>query len=281
MRRRRCDKPAAVHVIRDIAVVFALLLLIVNGSLYIWRARLIRTRPACDAIERLGAWHAMSAFAKECIALAAVVLTIPLARSLPRCRSGHGLLGPVILVHTWGLNPGSLWCLRRRLLRDGWSPVCFFHYRMLSANVERAAEALRQMIQAVALGNQPLTLIGHGVGGLVVRYCVRRYPIPTVRRILTLGTPHFGTALARFGPWRDTLAPGAPLLNKLNAGDHLPQQFDVIAVHSTFDAMVLPPANAVYPGAFNIQVNDVGHNALLFSIKVYRLIAENLAAPLK
>ena len=55
----------------------------------------------------------------------------------------------------------------------------------------------------------------------------------------------------------------------------------MIAIQSHFDAMVLPPGNAEYPGAFNIRVNAVGHNALLFSPKVYELLVENLAAPLR
>ncbi len=278
-----------------VALVLTLLALFVNAGFYLWRAHLLRTLSACDAVDGLGVFAATLAFAQECIALAAVVLFIPLGGSVRRRRTGHGARGPIILVHGWGLNAGSLWCLRRRLLRDGWGPVCCFdnHTRMKIAaagrasarawgiDVEAAAEALRQMIQDVAPGNQPLTLIGHGVGGLVVRYCARRYPTPTVRRIVTLGTPHFGTELARLCRLRDTLAPGAPLLNKLNAVDHVPQQFDVIAIHSTFDALVLPPGNARYPGAFNIEVNDVGHNALLLSTKVYQLIAENLAAPLR
>jgi hypothetical protein len=60
----------------------------------------------------------------------------------------------------------------------------------------------------------------------------------------------------------------------------VPQQFDVIAIHSDFDAMILPPRHAEYPGAFNIRVAGIGHNALLFSAKIYGLIAENLDAPL-
>jgi hypothetical protein len=76
------------------------------------------------------------------------------------------------------------------------------------------------------------------------------------------------------------LAPGSQFLNTLNAADRVPQQFDVIAIHSPFDAMILPPRNAEYANAFNIRLDGVGHNTLLFSSKVYRLIAENLSAPL-
>jgi pimeloyl-ACP methyl ester carboxylesterase len=268
-----------VSLVCTLALALALLVLVVNGSLYLWRAQRLRTLPACDAVDPLGVFHAAAAFATECAALAAVVLSIPLGWALPRGRTEDGRRGPIVLVHGWGLNAGSLWYLRRRLRRDGWGPVCCLGAAARSSDIAGAAQALRQMIQELGAGNLPLALIGHGVGGLVVRYCVRRYPLPVVRRIITLGTPHFGTAVARVGRLRHRLAPEAPLINKLNAVDHVPQQFDVIAIHSTFDALV-PPGSARYPGAFNIQVNDVGHTALLFSAKVYELIAENLTAPL-
>jgi hypothetical protein len=47
-----------------------------------------------------------------------------------------------------------------------------------------------------------------------------------------------------------------------------------------FDAVVLPPSAATYPHAFNIQINGVGHHALLFSSRLYQLLAENLQAPI-
>ena len=118
--------------------------------------------------------------------------------------------------------------------------------------------------------------MGRGLGGFVSRYYVRRYPATNIRRVVTLGTAHQGTML----PGTRTLRPGSPFMTMMNAGDRVPQQFDVIAIHSSFDALVLPPANAFYPDAFNIQLHDVGHYTLLFSAKVYGLLAENLDAPM-
>jgi pimeloyl-ACP methyl ester carboxylesterase len=271
-----------VHVVWLIVLGCGAAMLAFNAGLYLFRARVLRGRDACDAVDPLGVVNAAWAFATECAATAAVLLTIPLGWILPRCGAGSGTRGPLLLVHGWSLNRGCFWLLRRRLLRDGWGPVCCFEYRSLQLDVEGAAARLRgtvdQLAQSVG-ANRPLTLIGHSLGGLVARYYVRRYPAPSVRRIVTLGTPHFGTALA-YGH-HHKLAPGSPFLKTLNTADRVPQQFDVIAIHSTFDAMVLPPRNAEYPVAFNIRVDDVGHNALLFSSKVYRLLAENLAAPLQ
>lgn len=267
-----------------IALVCVLPIVLCNTVLYASRATVLRGAAACDVPERLGLLDATWAFVKECAALAAVLLLIPIGWCLPRHREGTGSRGPVILLHGWGLNCGSLWMLQRRLLYDGWSPVCCVNYHTFRADVEWAAHRLRSMIEPIAASGSdrhPLTLIGHGLGGLVLRYYVRRYPSPTIRRIVTLGTPHSGTLVARLlGRAAEGLVPGSPLLSKLNAADRVPQQFDVIAIHSTFDALILPPQNAQYPGAFNIQVSDVGHHALLFSSKVYRLLAENLAVPL-
>ena len=269
------------HIVWNAALALALLVVFLNGALYLWRARTLQKLPACDAVDELGLFRGLAAFAQEGLALALITGGIPLGWALSGRGAGRGTRGPIILIPGWGLNRGALWYLRRRLLRDGWRPVSCVHYPMFNFDVERAAQTLRQTIQEVDPATQPVPLIGYGVGGLVLRYCVRRYRLPTVRRVVTLGTPHLGTTLPPGCPLRRTLAPGAPLLNKLNAVDHVPQQFDVIAIHSTFDAIVMPPANAEYPGAFNIQVNDVGHSALLFSRKVYQLIAENLAAPLR
>ena len=264
---------------------FGVVMLLYTAALYCVRARILRRLDACDAVEPLGLVNAAWAFAKEGAATAAVLLAVPLGWLLPRCCSGSDSRGPVLLVHGWSLNRGCFWLLRHRLLRDGWSPVCCFDYRSLNLDVEGAAARLRTAVEEMRTTRgaaQPLMLVCHSLGGLVARYYVRRYPAPHVRRIITLGTPHADAALAALRKkGAHKLAPRPSLLATLSAADRVPQQFDVIAIQSTFDAAILPPRNAEYPGAFNVVVNDVGHNTLLFSSKVYRLIAENLGAPMR
>jgi len=269
-----------VLIIRDLTVALLLFAVLFNAALYSWRATLLGKRAAYFPDEGLGLVEATRAFVTECAALAAVLLLIPIGWVLPM-RSGTNGRGPIILVHGWGLNRGALWLLRHRLRRAGWGPVYSFTYPSFRADVERAAVRLHGFIERLT-NQQSLTLIGHSLGGLVLRHCAHHCPVPTVRRIITLGTPHSGTLLARVpGPTTGRLAPGSTFLDSLNTADPVPERCDAIALYSTFDAMILPPSNAQYPGAFNIQINDVGHNALLFSSKVYRLLAENLAAPLR
>jgi len=114
------------------------------------------------------------------------------------------------------------------------------------------------------------------LGGVAARYCCRFAPDPRVRRVLTLGSPYRGSELGWF-PYHPELRPGSPLLRELNSAGP-PPGIEVIALHSRFDAFVLPPVNALNPTAFNIQVQGVGHFSLLYSVKVFELIAENLQA---
>lgn len=270
------------HLVRDLLVAFLLWVVLFNGALYVWRRYMLRrTTSGNDLPDPLGLVNAGWAFLVECAALATWLALIPAAWCLPHGRGGAGRRGAVVLVHGWALNAGSLWLLRRRLVRDGWGPVYCFTYPTARGDLEAAAQRLHTWLQREAPAH-PLAMVGHSLGGLLLRYAARRYPMPGVRRIVTLGTPHFGTALAA-GPGSPMpqLAPGSPWLRQLNAADRVPQQFDVISIHSSFDAMVLPLATAHYPRACNVQVNDVGHNALLLSRKVYQLIAENLDAPLR
>jgi triacylglycerol esterase/lipase EstA (alpha/beta hydrolase family) len=123
-------------------------------------------------------------------------------------------------------------------------------------------------------------LLGFGVGGLVLRQYLRRHPARSIQRVMTLGTPHQGvlTRLTHLPGWH-ALRPDAPAMQHLAAGDRVPQQFEVTAIYSDFDAVAAPAELAYYPGAFNIEVRGVGHFALLRSSRVADLVLENLNAP--
>lgn len=250
------------------------LLFIVASYAQRWWVR----EPECGDDERIGALNALAALAIEWAAVTVAVITWPLARAMRT----HGATvpsacSPIVLLHGWGFNTASLWLLRRRLQRAGLGPVSLFRYRTRGIPIETAAEGLRGFVAEVAhLHKGPITLIGHGLGGLVGRYYLRRYPPHGVRRLVTLGTPHHGTAAARNALGLRRLRPDSALIKQLSAGDRVPDQFDVIAISSPFDALVVPRRCADYPGACNIEIRAVGHTALLFSPRVVTLIGENL-----
>lgn len=255
---------------------------LLTATRYAWRARVLHSLPHCDRPEPLGLAGATWSFSREWTASMLALLLLPAGWIRTAAADTNASRGAVILIHEWGLNAGAFWLLRRRLLRSGWNPVVSTRHPARQTDIQTIADQLSSLVDQVA-ATQPrqIVLLGHGFGGLVARFYVRQRRAPRVRRICTLGTAHKGSLLPSVcGPMGGILQPRGPLLSRLEAGDRTPQQFDVIALYSTFDATILPPANAEYSGAFNIKLDAVGHNGMLFSSKVFTLIEENLAEPI-
>jgi len=69
-----------------------------------------------------------------------------------------------------------------------------------------------------ATGAPGVHLIGHSLGGLVVREAVQRRGVAAyTRAAVTIATPHAGTWVARFapGPCARQMRPGSPFLTEL------------------------------------------------------------------
>ena len=101
-----------------------------------------------------------------------------------------------------GVNFGSL--LQRDL---GFTPV-FLRYntgRRVSQNGRRLAAELRRFVEAYPVPIEDLTLIGHSMGGLVIRSACHYGGLEEhswtshVRRVVCLGSPHRGAPLAKLG----------------------------------------------------------------------------------
>jgi pimeloyl-ACP methyl ester carboxylesterase len=84
--------------------------------------------------------------------------------------------------------------LGRRLAGCGFRPL-LFGYPSLRADPIQNAERLHRWIEAL---NAPrLHLLAHSLGGLVVLELFERYPEPPPGRVLLLGAPVQGSAVAR------------------------------------------------------------------------------------
>jgi triacylglycerol lipase len=124
-----------------------------------------------------------------------------------------------VLVHGLGCNEGS-WAYRdpaypehetsygARLAADlGYTPL-FVRYNTglaIDENGQHLAALLAALVTAYPLPVDELVLIGHSMGGLVIRYAChlgsrRHYPwVGHVRQVFYLGSPHNGAPLALLG----------------------------------------------------------------------------------
>lgn len=216
----------------------------------------------------------------EGLAWLLVAVTWPLGLvGWPRARPGAGR--PVVLIHGWGLNRASMGLIAARLRRDG----RIVHPETVawrSVRIEDAAATVADRLRTIATasGCATVDVVAHGVGGLLVRSAARAHGASSViGNVVTLGSPHRGAALALLSPspaMRE-LRPGSAFLDDLVRGEQLPARAHVTAIASPFDAIVFPFDLAYWAGAFNVTVERVGHFSLLYSERVYSVIAENLA----
>jgi triacylglycerol esterase/lipase EstA (alpha/beta hydrolase family) len=193
---------------------------------------------------------------------------------------------PILLLHGYAQHPANFLSLTRRLRRDGWPHVYTLRHTPMFGDIERSAARLGAAIDRIREATEApaVDVVAHSMGGLVARAYVRtRGPACGIARLVTLGTPHQGTLIFRrlaHDPMLVQMRPDSPLLTRLTSDDPVPTLVECVAIYSTGDAVVVPPHNGYYKGAFNIELAGTGHMSLLFSRRVYDLVRENLEAPL-
>lgn len=100
----------------------------------------------------------------------------------------------VILIHGIWLNGVEMWRLRRRLTDAGYS--CHtFKYSSLRRSPRENAERLHAFAQSI---QAPVKhFVAHSLGGLIVLHLFDLYPWQTPGRIVLLGSPVNGSAVAQ------------------------------------------------------------------------------------
>ena len=113
------------------------------------------------------------------------------------------------------------------------------------------------------------------MGGLVTRAYLARYGSARVRHVITLGTPHQGTWMTRFGftPNVRNMAPDSGWLQALRQreaeGPADPYAM-FTCLYTYHDNLVTPQHNATLPGAAKIPVSGIGHLSLALSAGIFR-----------
>ncbi len=106
----------------------------------------------------------------------------------------------VILVHGlhqrhWIMKP-----LAKQLERAGYIPHCFDYYT-LKNDINHHTSRLNDWL-ATQVGTDNFCMVGHSLGGLVIREFIHRYPQwqehGQLQKIVTLGTPHLGSTTADY-----------------------------------------------------------------------------------
>ncbi|HEY7814243.1 MAG TPA: alpha/beta fold hydrolase [Nakamurella sp.] len=129
---------------------------------------------------------------------------------------------PVLLVHGYASTEHMWRQLRAALAGAGFDHVIALRYNTFRADIHRVADWLVEQADRTmtACGADGVHLIGHSMGGLVVRDAVQARGLgDRARTAVTLATPHHGSPFARFvpGPCARQMLPGSDFLRSLAA----------------------------------------------------------------
>ena len=266
------------------AVLLALAMLLAVRALIVVRnfRESRRLGSSVPAEYQLGAMGAARLFFGE---LRATLWTSSWGMLRPRLHAADTIAGqglPVLLVHGYVCNRGYWTKLSRQLARAG-----IVHdgvdLEPIGADIEEFVPQVELAITELCArtGSDRVILVAHSMGGLVARAWLRRHGAARVAKIITIGTPHHGTALASLAAGTNARqmsrigdAPSA-WLARLAAGETPAARALITSLYSHHDNIVAPQASACLPGARNIAFGGIGHVALASDARVLRqLLAE-------
>ena len=187
----------------------------------------------------------------------------------------------VLLLHGFSCNRG-LWNGWMRRLQSQGRAVVALSMEPVHGSIDAYADEIETALQALAAktGLPPL-IVCHSMGGLAARAWWRKHGEPgRVESIVTLGTPHAGTPVARWSGMLNVrqMRPGSAWLTELTRHEAAHPLPPLHCFASDCDQIVFPTASALLPGARHLMLPATGHLGLVFHRRVWQEVQALLAA---
>lgn len=231
---------------------------------WIWR---MKRSPA----QSIGLGSTLRLVAAESVAFIKLYLGYHLLEPLLGTREPASMITgqrPILFIHGYVCNGGYFTPLLRALSRRGIGNLHTLNCTPPFGSIDRFAEQVAHRVDAILArsGADQIILVGHSMGGLIARAYVQNLGgASKVAKIITLGTPHHGTAHAWFSNAPDArqMRPGNAWLAALNAKAEsvVPQ----VSIYSLHDDVVAPQDNAHIAWGENITLRGIGHLELSFA----------------
>lgn len=209
--------------------------------------------------------------------------TTALYRSFYRLAPGPAERTPIIFVHGLYHNYTAFYLYLRWFKKWGWQHMKAVNLPGKFKSIQDFGGILNEKVEEVLreTGSNQVDLVGHSMGGLVIRSYLANNPVTAkVRRVVTLGSPHAGTKLAVLGVGKAAkeMIPGSPFLEELNRELQLPESGRICAIYTIIDNLVLPNESAKLTGdgAENVETRIVNHVGLPFCKHTARLVKKCL-----
>ena len=189
---------------------------------------------------------------------------------------------PVLLVHGYLCNY-RIWDAVATRLRQAGHPVLALNLEPLFTSIDRYAPLVDAALEELRrqTGAPKVALVGHSMGGLVIRAWMRAQGSDRVARVITLGTPHAGTQIAHAISTEngDQMRWHSAWLQDLAASESA-------ATRSLMRIAITPQDNIVYPQREQVLADvpvavfdGLGHLELCLDKSVLNWIVQQLADP--
>ena len=189
---------------------------------------------------------------------------------------------PVILVHGYFSNRGYFGKLLRSLEANGVAPLFAPNLPSAFSTIEHFTDALEQAIEAIARGTgQPkVILVGHSMGGLAARLYLARRGAGRIAKLITIASPHAGTALAPFGlgPNARQMCRDSAFIAELARCESGRAPCLVTSIYSPHDNLVSPQQTSRLAWARNIALPGHGHIGILLSPELREVLLKELGS---
>jgi triacylglycerol lipase len=194
---------------------------------------------------------------------------------------------PVLLIHGYVSNSAQWKTLSRRLIEND-----ITHHAVdlepVLGSIDSYVSMIKQSVDMLCdeTGSDKIIIIAHSMGGLAVRAYMKVHSSMHIAKVITLGTPHHGTALANFGKGinsRQMCRVG----NAINgtSSDWLQQLVQdekhsdyalIVSLYSHHDNIIAPQTSSHLLGARNIAFHGIGHVTLLFDRSIQETVIEEI-----
>lgn len=172
----------------------------------------------------------------------------------------------VVLVHGFVCNRG-IWNPWWPRLRAAGVPCIALNLEPVFGSIDAYAPLIEAAVLRLQLATgQPPLLVAHSMGGLAVRAWLREHDADErTSGVITIGTPHHGTWLGRFGLATNTrqMHWHSPWLAALAASEPAARYRRFTCFHGHCDNIVFPCSTATLPGADNRHLRGHAHVHLL------------------
>jgi triacylglycerol lipase len=179
----------------------------------------------------------------------------------------------VVLVHGFFCNR-ALWNPWMSKLRAAQVPFIAVNLQPVFGSIDDYAGIVNAAVQRMAsTTGMPPVVVAHSMGGLAVRAWLAKACDDTrVHRVITIGSPHHGTWLARFGHTRNgkQMRLDNDWLKSLERTETPERLAKFTCFYSHCDNIVFPPSTATLQHSVSRHVAGTAHVHLVFQGDAYQ-----------